>query len=236
MIKAILCKDIALLKNYIWAIVIITIGCYLFASGFVVWGTYYDETAMKTLANRVFWSLAGGSQIGFVATGLLGALLAGSAISLERSDRSVEFLACLPPTRQQNLISKIMVVGSLLLLMISIHVGCNFSAHQLIPFVPSERRPYVPDLMDVMTFLSIIVSMVGGAWGFASFMRSNGAPIVLGFGTPFLVLSLVVLIGWSLGIKSEDESFQIRYTSGGFILGLTLGLIGSYHYLTRSEP
>lgn len=103
--KAILCKDLALLKNYVWATVAMTIGCYLFATGFVVWATSYDEQTMKTFVNRAYLSLSGGSQIGFVATGLLGALLAGSAISLERSDRSVEFLACLPPTRQQNLVS-----------------------------------------------------------------------------------------------------------------------------------
>jgi ABC-type transport system involved in multi-copper enzyme maturation permease subunit len=236
LIKAILGKDLALLKNYIRATVVLTLGCYLFASGLAIWATSYDENAMKTIANRAFMSLDGGSQLGFIATGLVGALLAGSAISLERSDRSVEFLACLPPTRRQNLISKAMIVGSILLLMIGIHVVCNFSAQLLIPYVPSEKRPYVPDLTDVTTFVSIIVSMVGGAWGFASFMKSNGGPIILGLGTPFLVLSLVVIIGWSLGIKSEDESFQVRYTAGGFVLGLTLGLIGSYHYLTRSEP
>lgn len=236
MMKAILRKDLALLKNYIWATVALTLGCYLIATGLAVWATSYDQQAMKTFGNRAFMSLDGGSQLGFIATGLLGALLAGSAISLERSDRSVEFLACLPPTRQQNLISKWMVVGSLLLFMIGIHVGCNFLVHLLIPYVPSERRPYVPDFTDVLTFVSIITSMAGGAWGFASCMKSNGAPIVLGLGTPFLVLSLVVIVGWSLGIKSEGESFQMRYTAGAFILGLTLGLVGSHLYLTRSEP
>lgn len=236
MIKAIVCKDLALLRNYLWAVFALTIGCYLFAIAFAIWGTYYHESAMKTFANRAFMSLGAGSQLGFIATGLLGTLLAGSAISLERSDRSVEFLACLPPTRWQNLASKFMVVGSLLMVMIAIHVCCNFFAQKLVPYVPSESRPYVPDVTDVMTFVSIIVSMAGGAWGFASCMKSNGAPIVLGLGTPFLVLALVVLIGWSLGIKSEDESLQIRYTAGGFILGLTLGLVGTYHYLMRSEP
>lgn len=236
MIWAILRKDLALLRHYLCAAVILTIGCYFFAIAFIMWATSYREQAMQTVVNRTFLSLDGGSQLGFVATAFLGALLAGSAISMERSDRSVEFLACLPPTRWQNLTSKLIVVSASLLLMIGIHVASNFASHLLIPYVPSENRAPIPDFTAVVSFLCIIFSVVGGAWGFASCMKSNGAPIILGLGTPFFVLALVVIVGWVLGIRSEGDSFQLRYNTGAIMLGMALGSFGSYLYLTRSEP
>lgn len=236
MIWAILRKDLALLRLYLLAAVILTIGCYLFAIAFMTFATAFREQTMQTVVNRTFLSLDGGSQLGFIATGFLGALLAGSAISLERSDRSVEFLACLPPTRWQNLTCKLIVVGTALLLMIGIHLTANVASHLLIPYVPSDNRPSIPDTTNVITFLCIIVSAAGGAWGFASCLKSNGAPILLGLGTPFLALALVAIAGWVLGIRSEGHSFQLRYNTGAIILGISLASIGSYLYLTRSEP
>jgi len=235
-IWAIVSKDFSLLRVYIRSSVVVTLGCYVLAIGLTMWLTSFHEKTMQSIVQRIFLSLSVGSHLGFIATGLLGALLAGSAVTLERSDRSVEFLACLPPTRWHNLSSKLLVVCSAVLFMVVIHVATTVTAHRLIPFVRLDTRTQVPDASTVMTYLCLIASTVGGAWGFASCMKSNGAPILLGMGTPFLALSLVLLVGWVLGISSEGNSFQLRFNSGAIILGFTLGLLGSYLYLTRTEP
>jgi hypothetical protein len=235
-IRAIISKDFSLLRTYIRSSVLVTLGCYLLAVALTIWLTSAHEKTMQTIVQRIFLSLSVGSHFGFIATCLLGALLAGSAVTLERSDRSVEFLACLPPTRWQNLSSKLLVVCSAVLIMVVIHIATTVAAHQLIPYVRSDTRTQVPDASGVTTYLCLIASTVGGAWGFASCMRSNGAPILLGIGTPFLTLSLVSFVGWVLDIASEGNSFQLRYNTGAVILGFTLGLVGSYLYLTRTEP
>jgi ABC-type transport system involved in multi-copper enzyme maturation permease subunit len=235
-ILAILSKDISLLRVYIRSSIVVTAGCYLLAIALTLWLTSFHEQTMQTLVQRTFLALSVGSRFGFIATGLLGALLAGSAVTLERSDRSVEFLACLPPTRWHNLTSKLVVVCSVVLSMVAIHFMTTMLAYQLIPYVRVDTRIQVPDANTIATFFCLIVSTVGGAWGFASCMKSNGAPIVLGMATPFLTLTLVLLIGKLLNVSSEGDSFQLRYNTGSVILGFTLGLIGSYLYLTRREP
>lgn len=236
MIRAILSKDFGLLRVYIRSSMVVTAGCYVLAIALTLWLTSYQEQTMQTLVQRTFLSLSVGGRFGFIASGLLGALLAGSALTLERSDRSVEFLACLPPTRWQNLTSKLVVVTSVVMSMVTIHLVTTSIASQMIPYVRVDTRIQLPDANTVVTYLCLIVSTVGGAWGFASCMKSNGAPIVLGMGTPFLTLTLVLLFGKILNVPSEGDSFQLRYNTGSVILGLTLGLIGSYLYLTRREP
>lgn len=236
MISAILSKDFSLLRHYIRSSIVVTLGCYLLAIALTLWFTSYHEHSMQTPVQRTFLSLSVGSRLGFISTGLLGALLAASALTLERSDRSVEFLACLPPTRWQNLSSKLVVVCSVVLSMVAIHIATITIAYQLIPYVRVDTLIQAPDANTVATYLCLIVSTVGGAWGFASCMKSNGAPIVMGMGTPFLTLTLVLLIGKLLNVSSEGDSFQLRYNTGSVILGFTLGLIGSYLYLTRREP
>lgn len=236
MIPAIVSKDLSLLRIYVRASVVVTMACYILAIILTWWLTSYHEATMQTGVQRTFLSLTVGSRLGFIATALLGALLAGSAVTLERGDRSVEFLACLPPTRWHNLASKLMVVSAVVTSMIAIHVATTVVASQLLPHVRMDTRTEVPDLNDVMTFLGLIVSTVGGAWGFASCMKSNGAPIVLGMGTPFLTLSLVLFVGWALDVSSEGDSFQLRYNTASILVGGGLGLTGSWLYLTRTEP
>ena len=236
MISAIIKKDIALLRLYILASITVSLACYLLAIALTVWFTSHQEKAVQTLVQRSFLSLCIGGPLGFFTTILLGALLAGSAVTLERSDRSVEFLACLPPTRWQNLSSKILVVCSVVVLMAVLHLATTLTSFLLIPYVRVDLRIQALNPTTVATFLCLIVSTVGGAWGFASCMKSNGAPIVLGMATPFLTLTLVLLVGKLLDIPSEGDSFQLRYNTGSIILGSTLGLIGSYLYLTRREP
>ncbi|XZE20726.1 ABC transporter permease [Pirellulaceae bacterium SH449] len=236
MMWAIIDKDFSLLRLYVRASIMVTLGCYLFAAALTIWLTSYHEQSMQTVTQRTFLSLSIGSRLGFVATVLLGALVAGSAVTLERSDRSVEFLACLPPTRWHNLFSKVIVVCATVLSMIVIHLVTNVLAHQFFPYVRMDTRIQLPDANTTATFLCLIISTAGGAWGFASCMKSNGAPIIMGIGTPFLALTIVLLIGKILDIPAEGTSFQIRFNTGSVILGFTLGLIGSYLYLTRTEP
>ncbi|MFO0264519.1 MAG: hypothetical protein ACK53V_23065, partial [Planctomycetota bacterium] len=63
----------------------------------------------KTLFSSI---LAGGSLFGILlVVPIFSSLLPASVLTLERSDRSSQFPACLPPTRLQIYLSKLIVIA-----------------------------------------------------------------------------------------------------------------------------
>jgi ABC-type transport system involved in multi-copper enzyme maturation permease subunit len=240
LIQALIKKDSRLLRVYLRSAAMTSIVCYLFMGVLVVILTTYQDPGMQTIAARTLYILASGSNFGFVATSFFAALLGGSVFTLERSDRSSEFLACLPPTRMQNLISKLTVVLGSIGAMIVVHVLTNIAAHQIVPFVPANVSMIAKDSLSstlvLVTMIAVTVSMVGGSFAVSASVKSNGVPVLGGLLTPLLVLSLVSLIGWALDIPSEGNAFAIRYATSAFVLGILFAYIGCFWYLTRSEP
>ncbi len=237
---ALIKKDARLLRIYLCSAAVTTVASYLMMGILATILSSYQDPMMQTLTSRALLTLAGGSNFGFSATTFFAALLAGSVFTLERSDRSAEFLACLPPTRMQNLISKTSVVLGAVGAMSAVHGISNLAAHQILPFAHAEAslgvKNALTDALGVLTFSAVTVSVVGGAFAMSSSLNSNGVPILSGLLTPVLVLSVVSLVGWALDIPSEGDVFQIRFATSSMVLGTTFASIGCYSYLTRSEP
>jgi len=204
----------------------------------VVMTSQYQDAAKQSLTSRTFFTLAVGSIYGIGITGFFAALLAGSIFTLERSDRSAEFLACLPPTRMQNLVSKITVVLGATTAMLAVHIIASSVANQIFPYVqvPPGQGNILFGTLEWLTSVAIIVSIIGGALAVSAWLKSNGVPILAGLLTPLLILSFVSLIGWLLDIPSEGNTFQIRYATSSFVLGVAFVYMGCYWYLTRSDP
>ncbi|MDX1926466.1 MAG: hypothetical protein SFV81_08110 [Pirellulaceae bacterium] len=238
MLWALIRKDARLLRIYLRSAAATTVACYLFMGVLATILTTYQDPAMQAATTRALMILAGGSNFGFSATAFFAALLAGSVFTLERSDRSAEFLACLPPTRLQNLASKLAVVLGTVGAMIVVHLLTNLVAHQIVPFVPagSFARNGLADALGLLIFCAVIVSMVGGAFVVSASLNSNGVPVLCGLLTPLLVLSLISLVGWALEVPSEGDAFQLRFATSSMVLGTIFAYIGCYWYLTRSEP
>ena len=123
MIQTLIRKDLGLLKQYVVGAIAVTIVCYMATAIGVVWLTDYQDESMQSLPVRIFLILRGGHNLGFCATALLSVMLAGSIFTLERADRSAEFLACLPPRRYQHLISKFAVLFGTTAFMVIVHVS-----------------------------------------------------------------------------------------------------------------
>lgn len=239
LIWALIRKDARLLRIYLRSAIFTTVACYALFGLFVVIVTNYNDERMQSLTTRVMMTLKSGSVGGFNAVCFFAALLAGSAFTLERSDRSAEFLACLPPTRLQNLISKMIVVLGVTLATFAVHASCLWVAHLLLPYVRAQgvwTEAQIPSPLIAFTFFSATASIIGGAITVSAWLNSNGVPILCGLLTPLLGLSLALLIGWAFNLESEGDAFQTRYANTLLILGLTLIYIGCYWYLTRSEP
>ena len=238
MIRALIRKDARLLRFYLRSAITAIIACYLVCAGIVVMTSQYQDAAMQSLTSRTFLTLAAGSIYGIGTTGFFAAILAGSVFTLERSDRSAEFLACLPPTRMQNLVSKMTVVLGATTAMLAVHIIASSVANQIFPYVqvPPGQGNILFGTLEWLTSVAIIVSIIGGALAVSAWLKSNGVPILAGLLTPLLILSFVSLIGWLLDIPSEGNTFQIRYATSSFVLGVAFVYMGCNWYLTRSDP
>jgi ABC-type transport system involved in multi-copper enzyme maturation permease subunit len=240
MIRALIKKDARLLRLYLRSAFVATVGCYLLMAILAVIFTNFQDERAQSLANLAMLSFSGGSNGGFPTTYFFAALLAGSVFTLERSDRSAEFLACLPPTRMQNLVSKLTVVLGATAMMVTVHLLSFWISYLLLPYIREQSgiltENRLPSALTVLTFVTVIVSVIGGALAVSAWLNSNGVPILCGLLTPVFVLSFVSLIGWALDIPSEGDAFGVRYAISSLVLGITFGYMGCHWYLTRSEP
>lgn len=234
-IQALIRKDARLLRLYLRSAVVATVASYLGMA--ILAMIYYQDQGITA---RAFLVMSRGSKFGFSATAVFAALLAGSVFTLERSDRSAEFLACLPPTRMQNLLSKLIVLLGTTAMMVAVHLLFLWLSHLLSPFVRDQggllTERTLPSALSALTFASVIVSMVGAALAVSAWLKSNGVPILCGLLAPLFVLSFVSLIGWALDVPSEGDAFEIRYATSSLVLGVTFGYLGCLWFVTRCEP
>ncbi|HBE67956.1 MAG TPA: hypothetical protein DDW52_07385 [Planctomycetaceae bacterium] len=240
MILTLIRKDFRLLRNYWRSAVIATVGCYAVNAIMITWLTHYQAVEMQSLAVRSLLILQAGSTVGNGVAVLFAALLAGSVFTLERADRSAEFLACLPPTRRDNLISKMVVVFGTTIIMFLIHIFAGVIVTYMLPYVRTTTQLLPSNgpvtLMGALSILAFAFSVAGGSLAVAAWMKSNGVPILCGLLTPILVVSFVSSSSYLLGIKSEGIALQMRMTTAAAVFGCVLTYCGCYWYLTRDEP
>ncbi len=235
MFSAILYKDYRLLRVYLRMSALTSILIYPVIFGFVYWFTEsYLESEQQKFAFQLCLTLIWTSMNGLVLTCLFASIVAASSIALERSDRSAEFLACLPPTRWQNLMSKLLLVVTIVGGMLALHNTTTFGAWIMTAYARTGDFKVQP--MANLMITCVIVCMTGFSFAGSSLMKSNGGPAVLGLLSPLLSFSIVVAIAKLLDIPSEGDTFAILYSISCATLGVTMLLCGSLWYLNRSEP
>ena len=237
MMKTLIKKDIRLLKHFILTSIVVTLCCYV-AACIVVARSPFQFTVMGDAPTWSFMILNFGGNLGFLSAAFCAAILAGSVFTLERADRSVEFLACLPPRRFQHLISKLSVVLIATLAMVAIHSIALLVSNMLIPHVRSTTAP-VSDSVSLQTLfllVSAIVSVIGGALAISSWQKSNGVSILCGLLTPILLIKLIQAVEYLLEIPAAADGHSLRFAWALLFSGLFLIFCGGYWYVERSDP
>lgn len=239
MFAALIKKDMRLLQHYLLVSVVVTLGCYIATAIGVTWLTTYQDESMQTLPIRSFLALRGGHNLGFGATAFCSLLIAGSIFTLERADRSAEFLACLPPSRLQHLASKFSVLFGMAALMIFVHIAAALASDTLLPYVRSTNYPFTDgtQMSTVFRFVAIVLSMIGGSLAVSAWQNSNGVPILCGLLTPLGIIALLQLMTYLLDIPmSNPDEFADRFSMFASLAGLSLIFCGAYWYIERTEP
>ena len=184
----------------------------------------------------------------FFVTQIVFALLGGNAIAGERSDRSVEFLACLPFSRWKNLLSKLVFAPLAVVaicgvnFIVLLHVSGErsnieqFSMHDII--TTFEMHP--ESLIDLAVFIVTPLTFFCVSWLFSSFMSSVVLSAATGLFTPVVVIWGVIGVGWwmNIDLDTNDANIYVASWYSGIcaVLSLASFIAGTWYYLRRVEP
>ena len=261
MIWTLIRKDLSLLRLYLRSLVGALIACFVAAAILIFWDVRDAGQSFADSRFMIASILAGGSLPGLIVVTIFSALLSGSIITLERSDRSSQFLACLPPTRLQSYLSKLVVVASAVLLSLGICLLAWFIAYQLnhsgemslgsselskkfnetnhLPILTAGLLRFANAWSDATLYklfpLFAVLASTTGASLLASWgSRFNAVPAIFGLLTPiFLYVAIVAPVG-QLKLMSFEEAFKLFcFVTAGF--GLCCIVASGWIYRVQRE-
>jgi hypothetical protein len=170
------------------------------------------------------------SAIAAMATSLLTiSLLAANAFTQERTDRSAEFLAGLPPSRRSILLSKFVLAFSVSvgLWMVNLFMGLVV-APRLGQFQPGIGEP-----IDFLLPTSVLV--FGAGWAASTLMSSPVGAWGIASASPMVVGGMLFLCYYLFGAPSEEQVGRV-YLVVSYALGGATLLVSSVVYVRRVEP
>ncbi|WP_339909263.1 ABC transporter permease [Symmachiella dynata] len=183
-----------------------------------------------------FWPrvLMSGGSLGFAGFYISMALLGGNVFAAERADRSAEFLAYLPPSKRQILISK----GILLFGMATIIIGWNLTAIGVGIFLKSDME-WAGRFYEFLWTLGAVgafgIAAAGTGWCASSMLSSNGGPVGLGLLVPVVIAIGISVSNMLMGVPS-DAWFPQTIWAACSLVGVALFIVGCVYYLRRVEP
>jgi hypothetical protein len=162
------------------------------------------------------------------------ALLSGHVIAAERGDRSAEFLAYLPPSRGQVLLSKAVVLFGAAALVWGLNMGASLSADYLAHGTDAARM-LTGDMTSLPRLAAIGVLAIGAGWCASSMLDNSGPAVAFALVAPFVTFGGLQLTRY-LANWPDELSFSNVYFTACWPIGIGLLAAGTAYYLHRVEP
>jgi ABC-type transport system involved in multi-copper enzyme maturation permease subunit len=205
----------------------------------IVLGTYwrYNARDLMTWAAAIdMWSadLVVVALWSLILSGLTAALLGGNAVAGERADRSAEFLASLPVSRRQIIVSKAVLALSAVALIWAV----NLLVIATQPF-PSPGGKSLRDILDGVAICACVTcSAFGVAWFFSVWLTSPALAACAGLLAPLVLFMIFALLAeWGLGRFGYGDNFAVpAYSLVCALVGIAGFVAGTITYLRRVEP
>jgi ABC-type transport system involved in multi-copper enzyme maturation permease subunit len=170
-----------------------------------------------------------GAAIADVAISMvLVAFFSGNIIAGERTDRSAEFVACLPVTRRDAIVSKALVALGLTVGMLTACVGFALWLASV------GEYPRTPPGQEWAIFVGTCVATFGVAWLVSSFAHSGTYAAAAGIAVPLCYGATLGSLGELESLKSWDMSTV--YFVSCLLIGVTAFVVGVVYYLRRVTP
>lgn len=232
MLKALIWKDVRINRLPLMIAVLLLVGPYLVVAAAVMQMPLWQES---TSASAWAILLATGGYFSVMCSQASLAMLSGQLIAVERADRSAEFIAYLPPSRFQLLLSKLVVLAST----IAVVWGTNLALRQLSGYLAGDARDparaLTADMASFWTLAAVGALAMGAGWCASCMLTGTGGPVASAFFSPMVLVGLLQSLGFASGWPDEF-SFGSVYVSGCWLFGCVLFGIGTVHFLRRVEP
>jgi ABC-type transport system involved in multi-copper enzyme maturation permease subunit len=165
-LRALIIKDFCTLRVPIYGAIVSGIGCYVIAvAADLLAGWHWNAVQQSMTGPGV---LVRASQSAIVVTAILAAVFGGMAIAGERADQTADFIALLPVTRGQIIVSKLAVCAFSMLSAIGFHLLILLRVWGL-----GDWQPTIREWSAAILILSgCICSLFGVAWLLGTFLRS----------------------------------------------------------------
>ena len=232
MLKALLWKDVRVSRLPLLAGFVLLVGPYFLAAATAAGSPPSASTASST---ATVWSgaLVLGSLYSVGFSQLTLAILAANAIAVERVDRSANFLAYLPASRSQILLSKSLVLLGAAVVILATNCGAWLLGMSLL----TEPAPGTEPMSIGHLFKTSLVGLgsAGVGWAVSARAETTGPPLVLAISTPIVIYGLFfgtyLLCDWPISGLSGNV---VLATCG--VVGVVFYVIGCLYFLRRIEP
>lgn len=190
---------------------------------------YYDEM-YDGMAVGKRGGAAAASALAAMAVSLLTiSLLAASAFTQERTDRSAEFLAHLPPSKWNILLSKFALAFGVACVLWTVNAAMGL-------IVAPKLGQFQPSLHEAATdLLCTSVLVFGAGWAASTWMTSPVGAWGIAAAAPMVVGGVMFASWYFFGTPAESE-FQSAYRVLVLLCGMAAIAISSGLYLRREEP
>jgi len=227
---ALLWKDFRLYRPLLILAVVLLVLPYLFGVGL---SAYAEWRHGQGQWHTAYWQLLGAGSL--VVSLLTFALLGSVAIAAERQQRSAEFMAYLPPTRQAVLLSKaiVAVVPGLII----------WAVNLLVIYAWAPQAGAVPDAGNyagdgnlhqmILALAATSVLLFGAGWCCSTLCASHaaaaGASLIASPTVALGMRAMEYFFGWRHLLESWYVPVAVFLGVAGFVLGVV-------YYLHRVEP
>jgi ABC-type transport system involved in multi-copper enzyme maturation permease subunit len=226
---ALLQKDFRLYRAAFVAAAIVIVAPYLLA----MIAMFYNLLSYPDRQISGIFEFA--SMFGVLGTIVVAAIFAGCAFSIERRDRSAEFLAMLPVSRWQIAISKLLVPIPVLCGIWLVHAS-SFFLVVAYEGRNAESAPYISGLFAAYALSSSAMILTFGiAWFAGVFLKS---PAI----SASVALTALITSGFLIGLEYNDAVANVNLNAGtvffffAAITGILAFLIGILCYVKRVSP
>lgn len=231
LIRALVWKDLRLNR------LPLLIGAALLLMPYIIVGTAVTHMPLWEEATRASaWAvlLATGCHFSVMCSQASLALLSGHVIAAERGDRSAEFLAYLPPSRSQVLLSKASVLLGAAAIVWSLNLGALFIADSLAGDTDPTRM-LTGGLTPLSRLAAIGMLAAGAGWCASSMLENSGPAVAFALVAPIVAFGFFQLTQY-LANWPDELLFSTVYFAACWPIGVGLFGVGTAYFLRRVEP
>jgi ABC-type transport system involved in multi-copper enzyme maturation permease subunit len=235
--RALLAKDWRFFRAPMIALLVVGPACFLIALT-AVFSSHPAEGVIDTALQCLFIA----AIVACALTSLLASAFGGIAIAAERTDRTADFMALLPVTRMQILLSKWIISISMLLASAGTYLAIAGASllivlcrHSRDPASMNEMHRDMGDLLtSIACWIGFTAAFFGIGWLLSTFTRSGPISACISIA---MTIAVAAVFGLAMdNSRYRDQDLSLAFASLLLAIGLLAASGGAIYYRKRIAP